>query len=829
MDNLKTNNIGYMKNITFFLLFFFFSFITLNAQSLDMLKSMDIDNISDTQLSDLISQMDKKGVSMNQIDQYASSKGLSKTETEKLKSRIVRYNDKNKGVKKRTLEVKDELQDPDKLNPEMLKYYEAYKQKQDSIKANKLEIFGLSTFKDVNLTFEPNLRLATPSNYVLGPDDELLIDVYGDSEANYNLFVTPEGKIKIPLAGVVSVGGLTIQEAKSVIKKRLSTIYGGIKSNSTKVSIALGDIRSITVSVIGEVAYPGSYTIPSLASVYNALYVSGGPTEKGSFRKIQVSRGHSVIAVIDLYDFIVYGKQCNLKLQDQDVIKVLPYSNRVSISGEVKVPAIFEMKEFESVSNLIEFAGGFTENAYRERITAYRNTTKEKSVIDVTLPQFKTYLTESGDEFKVGKLLKRFSNRVQITGSVYRPGVYPLTKGMKVSDLLAKADGLKEDAFATRAVVYRKNTKNLPEMTSFSPADALEGQNNLVLQREDSIHISSILEMKEDEFVYVSGEVVSPDRYPFAEGMTLKDAVLMAKGMTKKADKGEIEVYRQITDLKVLNENINKAAAYSFKIDKELAFSDSAANFKLKKEDRIMIRSIYGYEDMKQVIIEGEVKTPGNYILTSKNQRISDLVKMSGGLSSYAYPEGAYLIRKSLRTESEKNLLKQVAKNLGSKVKKQTESTDSLELKKQLFSETDIVGISLKEIIDNPGSQYDLILEEGDVLSIPKMLETVNVRGEVLMPNTVRYLKKSSFKYYVDAAGGFSSNALKKKAYVIHANGRVEVTKSFCGIKNYPNVYPGSRIIIPEKPIKEKMSTGEVISITTSVVSVAAIIVSLFK
>lgn len=395
-----------MRNIAF-LIILLFSVLTVNAQSLDMIKGMDVDNLSDSQLGDLISKLGEKGVSMNQIDQYANSQGMSKIEAAKLKSRIVRYNDKNKGVKKHSLSVNNELEDENKLNPEMLKYYNAYKQKQDSIKANKLEIFGLSIFKDVNLTFEPNLRLATPNNYVLGPDDELLIDVYGNSEASYNLFVSPEGKIKIPLAGVISVGGLTIEEAKSVIKKRLSTIYGGIRNNSTKVSIALGDIRSISVSVIGEVTYPGSYTIPSLASVYNALYVSGGPTEKGSFRKIQVSRGRSIIAVVDLYDFLVYGKQCNLRLQDQDVIKVLPYSKRVTISGEVKVPAIFEMKEFETVSNLIEFAGSFTENAYRERITAYRNTTKEKSVIDVTMPQFKSYLTESGDEYKVGELLKK--------------------------------------------------------------------------------------------------------------------------------------------------------------------------------------------------------------------------------------------------------------------------------------------------------------------------------------------------------------------------------------------------------------------------------------
>lgn len=816
-----------MKNIVFLFLMLF-SVLTVNAQSLDMLKDLNVDSMSDNQIGDLISKMDKKGVSMNQIDQYAQSQGLSKAETAKLKIRIVRYNDKNKGIKKHA-EFKNEIKDEEGLNPELLKYFNAYKQRQDSLKSNKLEIFGQSIFKDVNLTFEPNLRLATPDNYVLGPDDELLIDIYGNSEASHNVFVSPEGKIKIPLVGVISVGGLTIEEAKSVIKKRLSTIYGGIRNNSTKVSIALGDIRSITVNVIGEVAYPGSYTIPSLASVYNALYVSGGPTEKGSFRKIQINRGRSVIAVIDLYDFLVYGKQCNLRLKDQDVIKVLPYSNRVSIVGEVKVPAIFEMKEFETISNLIEFAGGFTENAYRERITAYRNTTKEKSVIDVMMPQYNSFLAESGDEYKVGELLKRFSNRVQIAGSVYRPGEYSLSKGMRVSDLLLKADGLKEDAFATRAVIFRKNAKNLPTMTSFSPIEVLDGKNDVILQREDSVHISSVLDMREDEFVYISGEVVNPDKFPYAEGMTLKDLILMANGITHKADRSEIDVYRQIIDPKALNEDVKKAIPFNFKLDKELAFSDSVANFKLKKEDRIMVRTIYGYEDVKQVKLEGEVKAPGTYVITSKNQRISDLVRMGGGVTPYAYAEGAYLIRKTKKSDSEKKLLKKIAENIGTKVKKQKDDTDSLELKKTLLSDTDIVGISLKNIMEKPGSVYDVILEEGDVLSIPKTLETVKVSGEVMMANTVRYVKNMSFKDYINAAGGFGNNALKSKSYVIHANGSVKVTKRFLCFKNYPKVNPGSRIIVPEKPVRKEMTTGEIISIATSVVSVAAIITSLFK
>ncbi len=786
---------------------------TLQAQSLSMLKNVDVSSLSDQQISAIQQKMQSEGISMNQLDQYAASQGISKTKVEQFKARIVTFNQVPTSVPSSTSAV---------TNSNFASKKETHAPEVDS-----LQIFGSSVFKNANLNFEPNLRLATPQDYVLGPDDQLLIDIYGVSEVSYKLYVSPEGTILIPDVGAINVNGLTITQAKKLIIAKLSTIYRGIQTGNTFVNISLGNIRSITVFVIGEIQSPGSYTIPSLATVYNALYQSGGPKESGSFRNIQVIRDNKVLATVDLYDFLVYGKQSNIRLQDQDVIKVLPYNDRVTLTGEVKHPAIFEMKKGETLRNLIDFAGGFTENAYRESITAYRNTLKEKKVIDIDNTDFSAFLTESGDQYHVGKLLNRFENRVQIEGAVYRPGVYAFTPGMKIKDLIVKADGLREDAFVNRAVIFRKNNMRLPEMTSFSPRAALNDTDNILLQRDDSVYIASVLTMKEKDSVYISGQVISPNSYPFAEGMTLKDLILLANGFNHKANIAEVDVYRQITNIKTLNENVIKAKTFKIKMDKELNYGD-VATFKLKREDHVVVRSIFGAEDLKQVSIVGEVVSPGNYILTSKDQHVSDLLQDAGGLTAYAYPSGAMLIRKPKVNESKK-LLEGVTKRTIQN--QQQELRDSLNpsAPQELLIEPDMVAINLHKILAHPKSSDDLILEEGDVLSIPKRPETVSVTGEVLMPALIRYEQGKSLKYYIQHAGGFSSRAFESKTYVIYPNGSVDATSSFLGIKSYPEVTPGARIVIPAKPIRHGLNAAESISITSTLVSLMVVLVTFFK
>lgn len=857
-----------MRKTFFTFLFLFFLANMVDGQNvLPKLNGVDPDKMTDLQVEQMITQMQSNGVSMSQFDQYAAQEGLNKTETQKLKNRIIRYQNDLKGLKKRKKMDPEELKKygltpemEEEIDPRLMKFFEAYMEKQDSIREAQLPIFGASIFQELNLNFEPNLRIATPENYVLGADDELIIDVYGVSEAHFELTVTPDGTIRVPNIAVIHVGGLTIAEAKVAVINRLSAYYNGLDNGESQMSLALGDIRSITVNVIGEVKYPGTYTIPSLASVFNALYQSGGPSENGSFRLVDVIRHGEVITTVDLYDFLVFGKEEALRLQDQDAIKVRPYHHRVGITGEIKNKALYEMKATETLSDLITFAGGFSENAYCDRITAYRNTSKEKSMIDVESGNYATFEVKAGDLYTVGKLLDRFANRVQIQGAVYRPGEYELFEGMTVGDLLLKADGLSDDAFATRALIFRKDKNNLPQMTAFSPLDVLNGKANVLLQREDSVHVFSTLDMRTDEFIYVSGEVNVPNKYAFSEGMTLKDAILMANGPTFKADRGEVEVFRQITDPAILQENLIKAQRFHFTIDKVLGLNDSISTFKLAKEDRVIVRSLFGYEDIKQIKVEGEVIKAGTYVITSKNQRISDVMEMCGGLTAYAYPEGAFLLRRIKKSDSEKELLKEMNKNMATvgvskieiegdelnetqnrNMQSQTQSTnkyknktitdpnDTIGFNPELSNESDIVAIELKKILDNPGSKYDLLLEEGDILSIPKRLETVQVMGEVMMPTTVRYAKGRSLKSYVSESGGFSLNAKKSKVYVMHANGSVDVTRSFLGIKNYPKVNPGSRIIIPEKPQKESLKSGEVVGITTSIVSVAAMIISLFR
>ena len=797
----------------------------LQAQSLSSLKNLNVDNLSDSQIGQLMQQMQSQGISANQIDKYAAAQGVSQTEADKLKKRIVQYSGH---------EVKsgNRYQDSDNqfnlAGDEAQNGFEPDQWKRDSVRASKPKVFGTAIFKNATMSFEPNLRLATPQDYVLGPDDEVLIDITGLSEASHKLYVSPEGNIRIPLVGVVNVSGLTIAEARRVIKNRMTATYKGLASGNTSVSINLGNIRSITVHVIGEVAHPGSFTIPSLATVFNALYQSGGPKENGSFRDIQIIRNNQVIKTIDLYDFLAYGKQHDFRLQDQDVVKVLPYKNRVTLTGEVKTPAIFEMKKGETLQDLIIFAGGFTEKAYRESITGYRNTLKERSVVSIGNDDFKSFQTEPGDEYTVGKLLNRFVNRVQIAGAVYRPGVYALKEGMKAKDLIRLAEGLKEDAFSNSAVIFRKNNVGITEVASFCPKEILTGQNDIMLQREDSIYISSILDMKESDFVYISGEVMKPSKYPFGEGMTLKDIILLANGFKNRANVGEIEVYRQITDVKTLNENVTKAESFKIKMSSDLE-NGEAATFNLKREDRVVVRPIFGAEDMKEVTIEGEVIAPGNYVLTSKKQRISDLLGQAGGLSAYAYPQGAFLTRKHKREAVDQKAMEVIKKDAALKVKSKTNAIDSLQTEKLDAVTSDIVDIRLEKIMKHPYSKYDLQLEEGDVLSIPKQLETVNVSGQVLRSASVRYQSGRSLGYYISNAGGFSAKALAGKTYVVYPNGSVDATSHFLGFRVYPKVKPGASIVVPLKPEKKGMSTAESIGITSSIVSMAALIVTLIK
>jgi protein involved in polysaccharide export with SLBB domain len=717
------------------------------------------------------------------------------------------------------------------------------------------EVFGSLLFNNQQLTFEPKLNIPTPPNYVLGTYDELIIDISGLYEANYRLNVSPEGFVRIPAIGLVKVSGQTIEAASGNIKSRLSKIYTGVGSGETHISIALGNIRSIRVTVVGEATRPGTYTLPSLATAFNALFSCGGPGEMGSMRDIKVVRQGKVVANIDMYRFLVDGVATdNISLQDEDVIKIEPYQTRITITGAIKHKAIFEALSGETLQDLIRFAGGFTENASKCQITAFRLTDREKTVVNVSENQFATFQLKSGDQFSVTSIYDKFDNRVDITGSIMRPGAYALEPEMTVKQLIAKADGLNQDAYLNMAAIYRKVENSIPEVIGFNLGDILNDKApDILLQKNDSIRISNLLNYREAETVSILGAVKAPGVYPLLENISIKELIFKAKGFTEMASTDSVELVRIIKDPKTLSSTNEKTIVLKFRLDKNLNFKDGEGDFLLQNGDQVIVRTVPGFEGIRMVKIDGEVVQPGNYNIINKTERLSDLLKRAGGITKYAYPVGAYLIRTE-KTSGVEGILKQ---KMIDNAKRQLQSKSSLSIDTKLLKESGnvenlnemkdelsgtksveqllktegIVGINLKEIMAHAGSTQDLFLEEGDILYVPRELQTVRVLGEVLFPTYVSYSKGLNLGYYISNAGGFSDRAQKNKTFVLYANGSARSTTSFLFFRYYPPIKPGSNIVVPEKPteLKEKISTAELVSIMSSIATVAVLVISVFK
>lgn len=633
--------------------------------------------------------------------------------------------------------------------------------------ADSLAVFGSKLFNSHNLTFEPKLNIPTPPGYILGALDELIVDISGLYEANYKLKVNPEGTIRIPNIGPVKVSGMRMDAATRIIRSRLSAVYQGVSSGQTIVNVILGNIRSIRLTVVGEASMPGTYMLPSLATAFNALYACGGPGKNGSMRDIKVIRNNKVVASIDVYKFLYEGNLTdNISLQDEDILKIEHYRQRVSIKGAVKNPGVFEAIQGETLKNLISFAGGFSDNAYKGSINLLRMTESEKTVVDIADNQISSFNLKSGDVFTISGIDNKFDNRVDINGYVLRPGAYALESEMTVSQLIAKSGGLRKEAYLNMAYIIRKKDNQIPEVIGFNLGDILSGvSGDIVLQKDDYIEIKSLF---------------------------------------------------------------NYSEAPSVPIE---------------------------FEGLGIVRVEGEVVKPGVYNILNKFERISDLIKRTDGFTKYAYPLGAYLIRTEQTTDVEQKFRKIMAENTKKQLQSSEKSIDASMLKAvgvssikevmnrtmggandsvtvdEIFKKEGLVGINLEEIINNPGGKYDLYLEEGDVIYVPRELQTVRVLGEVLFPTYVRFDNDMSFKDYISNAGGFSINANPKKAFVLYANGTVQGTKSFLGIKSYPTVKPGSRIMVPEKPIqfKNKLTPGETATLISSLATVAALIVSILK
>lgn len=852
------------KNIFTALLFFVAIVLSQSAFSQTNYADVKVDDLTDTQIRQLIQRAESVGYNDAQLEQMAAAQGMNATEIQKLRLRVEKIrkqdggqnNDKsdangsnknqqngneldrsrsfnkqmardttknnNKTDSSGNLKTKKALEE--EKNEEMKKLFEGLKPK----------IFGEDLFKNENMTFEPNLRMATPKSYVIGPDDELLIDLSGDNEANYKLKVSPDGTIRLQYVGLISVGGLTIEQAISKIRSSMASTYPSLRSGRTNVAITLGNIRSIKVTVIGEVVKPGSYTVPSLFTVFNALYESGGPNRNGSFRKIQLVRNNKVVSTIDVYDFLLNGIQRNnIRLQDQDVINVPVYQTRVEMAGEIKRPALYEALNTETLDDMIRFAGGFSNDAYTAQIKVLQKTNKERKITDVQADDYNKYNPLNGDKYVVEAILDRFENRVEISGAVFRPGQFELDENLTLKQLIAKADGLKEDAFLNRGYISRLNADNSLSLLSFDVAKVLAGtEADIKLQREDKVTISSIFDLREEYKVTIQGEVRQPGTFEYGDNMNLEALIQMAGGFKEGATPNRIEISRRIKNSDATSASAQTAEVFTVNVDQNLKIQEK--DFTLKPFDIVSIRSSESYQVQRQVKVEGEVLYPGTYTITKKDERISDIMKRAGGLSPLAYVEGASLKRtggaEARAIDSLERRKEEKEKLMNLQRLKQSGAKDTTAFEKDIqVLRSDLVGIDLEKILKKPLSRNDLIVEDGDIIRVPKELQTVRVTGEVLKPNSIVYVKGRSFKGYVDGAGGFSYNAYKKGAYIVYSNGSVAAAKKFLFFNNYPQVKPGSEIFVPKRAEREKMNVQAWIGISTAFASLAAIVVSLLR
>ncbi|MNK30661.1 Polysialic acid transport protein KpsD precursor [compost metagenome] len=821
------------KRTTAAIFFLFAVLVTQTVFAQSNYANVKVDELSDAQILQMIKKAESIGYNEAQLEQMAAAQGMKPDEVQKLKLRVEKV--RKQGTAK-NVEPENKAASTGRENSETTDGGAVNNEKKVKDEEIGPKIFGSELFKNGSITFEPNLRMATPKGYIIGPDDKLLIDLTGDNEASYNLAVSPDGIINLQYVGRIAVGGLSIDQATSKIRTAMGKTYPSVRSGRTNLAINLGNIRSIKVTMTGQVTKPGTYTLSSLSTVYNALYAAGGPSQNGTFRKIQVVRNNKVVSTIDVYDFLLKGiQQNNIRLQDQDVINVPVFDKRVEMQGEVKTAALFEVVAGESLQDLIGFAGGFTTQAYTAKIKTFQNTDKERRITDVAAADFGTYAPKNGDKFVVEAILDRFQNRVEILGAVFRPGVYELEKGATLKGLINKADGLAEDAFMSRGYINRLNADNTQSLISFDVAKIVAGTvQDISLQREDKVTISSLFDLRDEYKLSIQGEVRAPGTFEYADYITLGDIIQMAGGFKEGATPNRIEISRRVKNSDSLSKSAITAELFTVNINPQLKLEDN--DFILKPFDIVTVRNSAGYSIQKQIKLEGEVLYPGLYTITSKDERISDLIKRAGGLTPYAYAEGASLKRPGAekvnpkdknaidnKEEENKKLL-----NLKRAQEAGVKDTVKAEVEQKLI-QSDLVGISLDQILHKPRSRYDLIIEDGDVIRIPRQLQTVKVTGEVLNPNSIVYLPGKSFKQYVNGAGGFTSSALKRGAYIKYANGSVEAGSKFLFFSNYPKVKPGAEILVPKKAERERMTAQSWIGIGTAVASLGAIIVSLLR
>ena len=678
------------------------------------------------------------------------------------------------------------------------------------------QVFGRNIFTNRNLTFAPSENLPTPANYKLGPGDEVIIDIWGNNQATIRQTISPDGTINIPDIGLVSLNGMTVKDADSYMRKKLGQIYSVDGEDAkSEIKLTLGNIRTIQVNLMGEVAVPGTYYLSSLSNLYHALYRAGGVSELGSLRDIKLVRKGKTVATVDIYDFILNGQSPDkITLEEGDIIVVPAYDRLVDIAGNVKRPMTYEMKSGETVSDLIAYAGGFAGDAYKENLRVVRQNGKEYQVYTVDAPEYASFTLEDGDELTVGAMLDRFTNRLEIKGAVYRPGIYQLGNGVNtVKQLIAKAEGLKGDAFTNRGLIHREREDLTLEVIPFDVKAVLDGTAaDIVLKKNDVIYIPSIHDLQDLGTFTVEGEVARPGSFVFAENTTLEDAIMQAGGLLESASTVRIDVSRRIKNPAGTEQTEHVAEVYTFSFKDGYSLAGDAG-FVLQPYDYVYVRKSPSYNEQLSVDVRGEVVFPGTYTMTRRNERISDLIGQAGGVNQWAYVKGARLSRQM--SEEEETRMRSTIEVMDSA--RDSIDTDMLNLNTRYF-----VGIDLAAALASPGSEADLVLREGDILLVPQYNNTVRISGNVLYPNTVTYSPKMTVNDYVEMAGGYGFRSKKSKAYVVYMNGTVARARRYA--KDV--IEPGCEIVVPKKREKDG-SIQEVLSIATTATSLATMMATI--
>ena len=674
------------------------------------------------------------------------------------------------------------------------------------------EVFGRNIFTNKNLTFEPQQNVATPQNYVLGPGDEIIIDIWGASENSIRQTISPDGTISIPGLGMISLNGMNIADARGYLKSELSRIYA---DEGNQIQVTLGNTRSIKVNVMGEVMVPGTYTLSAFASVFHALYNAGGISDLGSLRDIKVVRNGKTVANVDVYEYILQGKtEGNINLREGDVVIVPTYDAIVKMEGNVKRPMRYEMKSTETISTLLKYAGFFSANAYKNSVRVVRQEGRELSVATVERDDFGTFKVMDGDVVSADSIINRFANKLEIQGAVYRPGIYEFCENINsVKELLTQADGLLGDAFTNRAVIYRQRPNLTREVLPVDVKGIMDGTAaDVELKNNDLLFVPSIHDIKYEGDVYISGEVKRPGTYPYADNMTLEDFVITAGGLNDAASLVRVDVARRIKDNKGTESTAEVSKNFTFGL-KDGFIVDGQAGFVLEPYDQVFVRRSPGYSVQRNVTVDGEVLFAGEYSLNMKNERLSSLIERAGGVTEFGYTRGAKLTRVANDDEKKRmnDVLDLMRRELGEKL------TDSLRLE---LDSVFTVGIDLEAALKNPGGDADIVLREGDVISVPEMTSTVKINGAVMMPNTVTYIEGKDVGYYLSQAGGYSQNAKKSKKFIIYMNGQVDKVKS-----RSHKVEPGCEIVVPNKV--KKNTFANVMGYTTSFASLAMMVATI--